>query len=168
MERRKKYIAYGSNLNLGQMTRRCPTAKVIGKGEIKDHELLFRRGNLSAVATVEPRAGSSVPVLIWEIGPEDERNLDIYEGYPRLYDKVDLEVQTEAGCESIMAYIMTEGHEIGRPSAYYLETIAAGYLEAGFDVNRLLESVIRCRNVTEMRYKAEEMEEQTWNQQRLQ
>lgn len=77
MERRKKYIAYGSNLNLGQMTRRCPTAKVIGKGEIKDHELLFRRGNLSAVATVEPRAGSSVPVLIWEIGPEDERNLDI-------------------------------------------------------------------------------------------
>ena len=44
MERRKKYIAYGSNLNLGQMARRCPTARVIGKGEIKDHELLFRGG----------------------------------------------------------------------------------------------------------------------------
>ena len=79
MERRKKYIAYGSNLNLGQMARRCPTARVIGKGEIKDHELLFRGGSLSAVATVEPKAGSSVPVLIWEIEPEDERNLDIYE-----------------------------------------------------------------------------------------
>lgn len=47
MERRKKYIAYGSNLNLGQMARRCPTARVIGKGEIKDHELLFRGGSLS-------------------------------------------------------------------------------------------------------------------------
>ncbi len=42
MEKRKKYIAYGSNLNLEQMARRCPTAKVIGAGEIRDHELLFR------------------------------------------------------------------------------------------------------------------------------
>ncbi len=50
------------------MARRCPTAKVIGKGEIKDHELLFRGHSMSAVATVEPKAGSSVPVLIWEIG----------------------------------------------------------------------------------------------------
>ena len=32
MEKRKKYIAYGSNLNLEQMARRCPTAKVIGAG----------------------------------------------------------------------------------------------------------------------------------------
>lgn len=47
MERRKKYIAYGSNLNLGQMARRCPTARVIGKGEIKDHELLFRPASYS-------------------------------------------------------------------------------------------------------------------------
>lgn len=168
MERRKKYIAYGSNLNLGQMTRRCPTAKVIGKGEIKDHELLFRGGNLSAVATVEPRAGSSVPVLIWEIGPEDERNLDIYEGYPRLYGKVDLEVQTERGLESIMAYTMNEGHEIGKPSMYYLETITAGYLEASFDVNRLLESVSYCKEVMEKRLESEGMEEQAWNQQLLQ
>lgn len=144
MERRKKYIAYGSNLNLGQMARRCPTARVIGKGEIKDHELLFRGGSLSAVATVEPKAGSNVPVLIWEIEPEDERNLDIYEGYPRLYGKVDLEVQTEDGSESIMAYTMNEGHEIGKPSMRYLETITTGYLEAGFDVNRLLQSVSYC------------------------
>ena len=54
MEKRKKYIAYGSNLNLEQMARRCPTAKVIGAGEIRDHELLFRGYRESAVATVEP------------------------------------------------------------------------------------------------------------------
>ena len=168
MEKRKKYIAYGSNLNLGQMAKRCPTAKVIGKGEIMDHELLFRGGSLTAVATVEPKKGSSVPVLIWEIGPEDERSLDIYEGYPRLYGKVDLEVQTERGLESIMAYTMNEGHEIGKPSMHYLETITNGYLEAGFDLNRLLESVSHCREVVEKRYACEGMEEQSWNQQLLQ
>lgn len=168
MEKRKKYIAYGSNLNLGQMARRCPTAKVIGKGEIKDHELLFRGHSMSAVATVEPKAGSSVPVLIWEIGPEDERNLDMYEGYPRLYGKACLEVQTEDGCDSIMAYTMNEGHEIGKPSSYYLETITTGYLEAGFDVNRLLESVTHCKEVMEKRLENEGMEEPAWNQQLLQ
>ena len=57
MQKRKKYIAYGSNLNLAQMARRCPTAKVVGKGEIKDYELLFRGCRESAVATVEPKKG---------------------------------------------------------------------------------------------------------------
>lgn len=80
-EKRKRYIAYGSNLNLEQMARRCPTAKAVGRGEIKDYELLFRGHRESAVATVEPKKGARVPVLIWDIGPEDERNLDVYEGY---------------------------------------------------------------------------------------
>ena len=50
MEKRKKYIAYGSNLNLEQMAFRCPTAKVVGKSELKDYELLFRGGRRGAVA----------------------------------------------------------------------------------------------------------------------
>lgn len=111
---------------------------------------------------------ASVPVLIWEIGPEDERNLDIYEGHPRLYGKVNLEVQMENGSESIMAYTMNEGHEIGIPSVHYLETITTGYLEAGFDVNRLLESVSHCKELAEREPVCEGMEENPWNQQLLQ
>jgi hypothetical protein len=34
-------LAYGSNLNLGQMAYRCPTAKVYGKGMLLDYQLLF-------------------------------------------------------------------------------------------------------------------------------
>ena len=40
--KQRLYIAYGSNLNLEQMAFRCPTAKVVGKSELKDYELLFR------------------------------------------------------------------------------------------------------------------------------
>jgi len=168
LKQRKKYIAYGSNLNLEQMARRCPTARVIGKGEIRDHELLFRGYRTSAVATVEPKAGSSVPVLIWEIGPEDERSLDIYEGYPRLYDKEMLVVETEKGSESIMAYVMTEGHKIGVPSCHYLDTIIAGYQNAGFEVERLLKSMSYCKKLVEQEFMHGEMEEPAWNQQLLQ
>lgn len=46
----RKYIAYGSNLNREQMAKRCPDAKVIGSGMLKDYELLFRGYTDAAVA----------------------------------------------------------------------------------------------------------------------
>ena len=41
-EKGRLYIAYGSNLNLPQMERRCPGASVVGTSEVKGYELLFR------------------------------------------------------------------------------------------------------------------------------
>ncbi len=160
---RKKYVAYGSNLDTEQMAKRCPTGKVIGKGVIQDYELLFRGDSYGAVATIEPKPGESVPVLIWEIGPEDERHLDYYEGYPRLYGKQDIEVQTEQGTQSIMVYTMNEGYSIGVPARGYLNTIARGYLEAGFDVGYLTASVEKCMAAMEQ----EQKEEPQWQNQQL-
>ena len=34
MSKTRLYIAYGSNLNLPQMEYRCPTAKVVGAGDV--------------------------------------------------------------------------------------------------------------------------------------
>lgn len=87
--RTRLYMAYGSNMNLEQMADRCRTAEVVGKGILKNYELLFRGARHGAVATVEPREGSSVPVVLWEIGARDEVALDCYEGYPRLYREAD-------------------------------------------------------------------------------
>lgn len=77
-------IAYGSNLNLEQMKRRCPTAEVVGSTMLSSWQLMFRGGNHSAVATIERRQGSKVPVLIWKLQPRDEQALDQYEGAPYL------------------------------------------------------------------------------------
>ena len=57
MSKTRLYIAYGSNLNLPQMEYRCPTAKVVGAGEVQGYELLFRGGSRGAVATIEPLDG---------------------------------------------------------------------------------------------------------------
>ena len=81
-EKQRLYIAYGSNLNLEQMAFRCPTAKVVGKSELKDYELLFRGGRRGAVATVEPKEGSTVPVLIWEIQNRDRHRWIFMKGIP--------------------------------------------------------------------------------------
>lgn len=45
----KKYIAYGSNMNLEQMEYRCPGATVTGKGWLQDHRLFFAGRTNAAV-----------------------------------------------------------------------------------------------------------------------
>ena len=38
-----KYFAYGSNLDLLQMKKRCPLSKLISKGKLPDYRLTFNR-----------------------------------------------------------------------------------------------------------------------------
>ena len=130
----KLYIAYGSNLDRRQMARRCPTAEVVCSGMLYGHELLFRGSQFGAVATVEPKPGACVPVLVWKLRPSDERALDLYEGYPHLYRKENLSVTMDGGERDIMAYVMTGEREYGVPARSYYETIARGYADAGFDI----------------------------------
>lgn len=131
------YLAYGSNLNLEQMAYRCPTAKPIGTTILKNHQLLFRGGDGGAVATVEPKKGSSVPVLLWEITAADEVALDRYEGWPIFYRKETVKVKLNERSINAMIYIMNEGRPLGTPSCYYYSVILEGYKDAGFDVDVL-------------------------------
>ena len=139
----KYYIAYGSNLNKEQMAVRCPDAKPVTTTTINDYQLLFRGNGRSAVATIEPRKGSSVPVAIWKISLRDEHNLDRYEGFPWLYIKKNFGFKgTDGRNYKAMAYIMADGHPLGRPSEYYLDVIEQGYEDFGMDTAPLLEAVV--------------------------
>lgn len=93
MKQWKYYIAYGSNLNLMQMAKRCPDAKTVGTGLLEDYELQFRGRKDNAFATIEQKAGKQVPVLLWQISDRDEKRLDQYEGYPLFYGKQMVEVE---------------------------------------------------------------------------
>lgn len=132
------YIAYGSNLNLKQMAHRCPTARTAGIAHLQNYELLFRgasvRGGRGAVATVEPKAGTSVPILLWKIREKDEQALDRYEGFPHFYHKEQMDVELNGQSVSAMVYVMNPGHELGLPGSSYYQTIAEGYKSAGFDL----------------------------------
>ena len=135
----KFYAAYGSNLNLDQMAFRCPYASVVGKSEIKDYELIFRGWKESAVATVEPKKGSSVPVLIWEITEFDEVALDRYEGWPKFYRKENFTIDFKGKPTEVMIYIMNDGFPVGLPSCSYFSTVRHGYQSAKFDLKILNE-----------------------------
>ena len=144
------YIAYGSNLNLEQMKRRCPTAEVIGTAELKNWRLRFRGGSHSAVATIEREQGFTVPVLIWRIQPEDEVALNRYEGFPFLYRKETLRLTVNGKRVRAMVYIMNaDRHPYGTPSAGYFNTIREGYESANFDSSILYDAVKHSKEATE-------------------
>ena len=143
--KRKYYIAYGSNLNVGQMLRRCPDAVKIGTAIIEDYQLLFRSNSRAGVATIEPCEGESVPVGVWAVSDSDEANLDRYEGWPWLYEKRVFPVTVKGKKVRALIYIMTPGHRLTPPSTFYLDTIIEGYADFGFDTGPLLAAVERNR-----------------------
>lgn len=137
------YIAYGSNMNIEQMARRCPTAKVVGTSLLEDWRLRFMGSDHSSVATVEQSAGDKVPALVWELQPKDEAALDVYEGYPRLYRKEKMFVRIGKEIRLAMIYIMNADlYPYGNPSRSYFETIRDGYIAAGFSPDLLTHAVL--------------------------
>lgn len=141
MKENRYYIAYGSNLNLLQMEHRCPTAQLAASAVIEDYQMLFRGNQKSAVATIEPSEGDSVPILIWTLQEADEQALDRYEGFPHFYHKETMELEIDEEITEAMVYIMNDGYEIGMPSPTYLNTILDGYDEAGFDPTAIEKAV---------------------------
>ena len=136
----KYYIAYGSNMDEGQMAYRCPTARLLGRTELEDYRLLFKGSKTGAYATIEPEKGSRVPVLVWTIEKADEKRLDCYEGYPVFYYKKDLEINLAGKRVTAMAYIMDESREYGKPSEGYYGVLERAYRKYGFPMEILTEA----------------------------
>jgi hypothetical protein len=132
--RRKIYAAYGSNLNVAQMSYRCPEATRLHTAVLEGYELVFRGNRYHAVATIEPKEGSSVPIMLWSIGKKDEKALDHYEGYPSFYGKETMTFDVGGQKVKAMVYVMTPGHQLGTPSVGYYSTIRQGYKDCGLDV----------------------------------
>ncbi|KZL93960.1 gamma-glutamylcyclotransferase family protein [Clostridium magnum] len=144
-ERGKLYGAYGSNMNLEQMSNRCPKAKVVGIGILEGYKLTFR-GRYKGVANIEPCKGRTVPIILWEITEECERALDLYEGYPNLYIKKEVEVNVEGKPTKAMIYVMAKEYEnmAAAPTEYYFNVIARGYSDNRINLKALQIAYSEC------------------------
>ena len=131
----KIYLAYGSNLNHQQMAERCPNASYLGNTMLKDWRLVFK-----SVATIEKDLGKYVPVGVFQITDECEKALDIYEDYPRLYDKKELDVILDSTQVTAMTYIMVGKFGISPPSRKYFNVICEGYKNCNLNPDFLLEA----------------------------
>ena len=125
------YFAYGSNLNLFQMKRRCKDSVFLKKYELKGYKLNFR--SKYRAADIEKSKNSLVPGALFEISKSDEKKLDVYEDYPILYKKLYFTYYNK----TVMTYIMVNKTEFRYPTERYLNVVKRGYKDCKLDTKYL-------------------------------
>lgn len=101
------YFAYGSNLNAEQMKCRCPGAVEVAPAVLHGWKLVER-----IYADIEEAADSCVNGALYEITGQDLALLDLYEGYPDFYTRLEVPVVDRAGAEHrAIVYTMTVGYK---------------------------------------------------------
>ena len=152
MSEGRLYFAYGSNMNLSQMARRCPAATALSSAVLQDFKLAFRGGG---VATILPCKGESVQGVMWRITPVCEASLDRYEGVgAQLYGKREITVNDPTGkTHRAMVYIMNPRYRAAcPPSPWYLEGIREGYAAFGLSTEPLDRAVEQARRAARARH----------------
>ena len=130
------YFAYGSNLNLFQMKRRCKDSIFLKKINLKDFRLTFR--SKYRAADIEPKKNSIVPGGLFEISKSDEKKLDIYEDFPNLYKKYYFNYYGK----KVMTYTMVKKTPFNFPTERYLNIVKKGYKNCKLDYNYLKKALI--------------------------
>ncbi len=125
------YFAYGSNLNLFQMKRRCKDSVFLKRYELKGYRLNFR--SKYRAADIEKSKNSIVPGALFEISKSDEKKLDVYEDYPILYKKLYFTYYNK----TVMTYIMVNKTEFRYPTERYLNVVKRGYKDCKLDTKYL-------------------------------
>lgn len=137
---KKLYFAYGMNTNPSQMAIRCPTAEPLGAAVLDNYRFEFK-----SFATIVPSINTEdyVEGVLWSIGPNDEAALDILEGYPEFYQKINVAVTKDGVDYIVMTYIMTAREQINPPSQGYYSMVSEGYQAFGLGQKQLLDAKIR-------------------------
>jgi gamma-glutamylcyclotransferase (GGCT)/AIG2-like uncharacterized protein YtfP len=117
------YFAYGSNMDLEQMSNRCERAATVSTAELPRHRFII---NSRGVATVVPDPASTVKGLLWKISREDERSLDRHEGVVKgAYRKAFTEVVVPDGSKVRALFYVAADSTPGKARPGYMEKIVS-------------------------------------------
>jgi hypothetical protein len=99
------YFAYGANMDVEAMARRCPRSKPLNLARLMRHRLaVMREGWLTATRD----ANADVHGVLWDVALADMRALDRYEGLGEgLYVKAAQPVVVAAGAKRALIYFGT-------------------------------------------------------------
>jgi hypothetical protein len=117
------YFAYGSNMDVNAMGRRCPRSKALGLARLERHRLaVMREGWLTALRN----PSSAVHGVLWDLALSDIPALDRHESLSQgLYVKLTQAVIAGRGPKRAIVYIgANSGPGVLRP-AYIAEVLAA-------------------------------------------
>ncbi|MDO5725602.1 MAG: gamma-glutamylcyclotransferase family protein [Tissierellia bacterium] len=137
----KYYIAYGSNLNRSLMKKFCPGSELVAKAKIKNAVLRFRGHGYLNLEIGD--FDTFVYTAIWKIDRACEKALDIYEDYPKLYDKVEIDIKIKDDLVKAFYYKMNKPYDSERamPKKKYVKTVLKGYKDMNFETSALDDAI---------------------------
>ena len=103
------YFAYGSNLNPKRIRHRCPTAVTFRAAKLHDYKIVER-----LYADIDFELDAVVSGVLYCISQRDLFTLDTYEGCPRIYRRIWVEVDCEGETFVAATYEMTPETKILR------------------------------------------------------
>lgn len=120
------------------MRLRCPAAEPIGKVVLKGRLVLRFTADLE-----EGCIDEIMSVALWDITPECEAALDLYEGYPSHYMKKNITVAHDIlGEVDAFAYCMASRWVQCPPAAAYQALIEKGYDDFYIPQSQLISAVL--------------------------
>lgn len=128
---RYPYAAYGSNLSLEQMVRRCGTSDIQGTGLLRDARLVF-----AYYLGIEQAENSSVPIGVYKVTAADVAALDRCEGLGRSYERYLVTVEVNGAAVRCFTYVKRD-NALEEPSDRYYQTCVRGYADWNMDARRL-------------------------------
>jgi hypothetical protein len=123
----RPYFAYGSNMIVEDMRRRCPTARFQGTARLHDHRFRIVRAGYASLGRAP---GATAYGILWSISAADEQRLDTYEEvsaglYRRAYLSVEA-IDTGGAGKPVTALVyLARDASLGRPRRFYLQPILA-------------------------------------------
>jgi gamma-glutamylcyclotransferase (GGCT)/AIG2-like uncharacterized protein YtfP len=120
-------FAYGANMDVAAMAKRCPSSKPVGLARLPRHRWIISTDGYANVVR-DPRR--EVHGMLWELALSDVPVLDRFEDVPRLYRKVNQPVISTAGIRRALVYV-GRATEAGRPRPGYLDDVIRAGMAAG-------------------------------------
>jgi len=141
------YFAYGSNLWLDQMARRCPGSIFVDVAVLRDWKwFICTRG----YANVIPSLGDVVYGMVYSLTPANEDSLDTCEGVPYSYVKQMHEVEMDGSLVKVLVYVDEIRQHEGKIKEEYIARMNHGIRDAldkgmpQWYIEKYLEPVIPC------------------------
>jgi gamma-glutamylcyclotransferase (GGCT)/AIG2-like uncharacterized protein YtfP len=113
-------FAYGANLEIRAMLRRCRHARRVARARLFGFRFVFRR-----FADLVPEESASVAGGLYALSGADQHALDQYEEVPRLYGKMLLPVMPEHGDAPVSALVYVMQNPDGEVATPWIDGRAA-------------------------------------------
>ena len=125
------YFAYGSNMWLPQMRKRCPSARPVGQATLSDWLPAYCKPGAdgSAKLSINHDAGAETRGVLYEIANEERPSLDAAEpGYDAIEVTV---VDRESRPVDALTYVWTKEWSEASPHSWYVSMAREGARQAG-------------------------------------